>query len=84
MSIVAGMLLLCAVRIHEPGVYGGFLKDVPTKVLYVNGKKALVEYDFNKAPGIYYIGDRHEEKPTELVDIVDLTSSTYMRCKEAK
>jgi len=86
MTIVAGMILLCAVKIGAPGMYGSFLKDTPTKVLYVfeDKKNVLVEYDFSKAPGIRYIGDRHDEKPTEKVGIVDLFTKTYMDCKESK
>ena len=87
-NIIAGMILLCSVRISEPGRYGSFIKDVETKVIYVNeksGKKRLLlEFDFHKTPGIKYLGDYHDEKPTEMVALEDVVSPEYMNCKEKK
>ncbi len=82
MLMIAGTLLVCWVKISDPGTYGSFVKDVPTKVLHIDQESGdvLVEYDFNKAPGIDYIGD----KPIKaLVNQKDLESTTYGRCKYA-
>lgn len=86
MVIVVGMLLTCMVRIGAPGEYGSFLKNVPTKVIFVITEKneALVEYDFKKCPGIKYLGDYHNDPPREIVGIADLLSVNYMNCKERK
>lgn len=82
MLMLAGTLLVCWVKISDPGTYGSFVKDVPTKVVYVDQTSGdvLVEYDFNKAPGIDYIGDTPIKA---LVKQVDLESKTYGRCRYA-
>ncbi len=84
-NITVGMILSCFVKISSPGVYGSFVKNVPTSILFINkqGDKtiALVEYDFSRATGIFYLGD---DKLLDLIDIDDLKSETYGRCKLAK
>jgi len=80
MLFLVGTLLLCSVKISDPGKYGSFVKNVPTKVLYVDQKKGdiLVEYDFAKAPGIDVI----DKTPVrELTTTADLESKTYGNCR---
>lgn len=80
MTIITGMMLVCWVKVYGINSYSFFVKDVQTKVLYVtDDKKAVVEHDFGSAPGIYFPGNHN--KVMDTVDVVDLTSSTYMRCK---
>lgn len=80
MLFIAGTLLLCSVKISDPGTYGSFVKDVPTKILYVtkDGAEALVEYDFAKAPGIDVI---NKAPVRALVSTADLESKTYGKCR---
>lgn len=82
MNIVAGMMLVCWVKVHGIASYNFFVKDVPTKILYVtDDKQAVVQYDFTKAPGIAYYGP---DKVTDTEAIENLVAPTYMRCKEQK
>ena len=82
MTIIAGMILLCSVKIGSPGTYGAFVKNVPTTVKYLTeDKQALVQFDFRGVEALRVL----DEGPWyELHDVANLTSETYMNCKEKK
>lgn len=79
MNIVAGMILLCSMRVHTPN---GFLKDVETKVWYVkpNGD-AFVEYNLkvHKAWSDLSIDENYD-----ILNISSMKDPNYGNCKEIK
>ena len=79
MTITAGMLLLCSLKMVNP--IEGFLKDVETKVWYINpSKDAFVEY--NLKPHKMFNTTSVMEKHYDVVSVSDLESKRYMNCRE--
>lgn len=85
LTLVAGMILSCAVRIDVPGADITKLNNVPTKVIHVfdNGKKALLQYDFKSMKSIQYMGRGSNDLPLDVENTEDITGS-YMNCKELR
>lgn len=81
MTIVVGMLLYCQVKLMGIGTYGFFLKDVPTKVLYIkSATEVLVEFDY---PSMKSIRTIENVVTDELVNPRDLVDG-YMQCRIKK
>jgi len=79
MNIIAGMILLCSMRVHTPN---GFLKDVETKVWYVkpNGD-AFVEYNL-KVHKTW--NDLSIDENYDILSITSMKDPKYGNCKEIK
>ena len=79
MNIIAGMVLLCSMRIHEPN---GFLKDVETKVWFIkpNGD-AFVEYNLSKHK---MFKDLSIERNYDMLNVESLKDKKYGNCREIK
>jgi len=79
MNIVAGMILLCSMRIHEPN---GFLKDVETKVWFIkpNGD-AFIEHNLKKNESFR---DLSRGPIYDIKNVDNLKDVRYMNCKERK
>jgi hypothetical protein len=85
LTLVAGMVLSCMVRIDVPGADITKLKNVPTKVIYVfdDGKKALLEYNFKSMKTIEYVGRGSDKNVLDVEDTENITGR-YMDCKEIR
>jgi len=82
--IKVGMLLLCMLDIGSLDGSGNklFIKDVPMEILHITkDNNALVEYDLRAVSGIRFIGN---EKSKAIFPVVDMTSPSYMNCKQKK